>query len=247
MKTITDTEDLVFKPQGAAQPVIQITNPNPTASEAPPASVAAAYKTTSWDDEDFTRRSGLQRIKPESGKTVRFSVLPYPPVKGSVHFGGVGVGSVLCDGGACCDRFDEPRLTAVVLALKYENANPTTGKYTKDPKTGQTPAIEYSFGYLSLGKQNFNTLREIGGDDQSLTDVDVLMSYKNPNVAMQGFNFTNASLALWKKNPEVAKEVMERSQPLVEQLPKRLGRPLSALQKYSLKATEGDIGEIEEV
>ena len=247
MKSILEAEVISFKPQGVAHPVPQTTTPNPTASEAPPVSVAAAYTTTSWDDEDFTRRSGLQRIKPESGKTVRFSVLPYPPVKGFVHFGGVGVGSVLCDGGTCCDRFDEPRLTAVVLALKYENANPTTGKYTKDPKTGQTPAIEYSFGYSSLGKQNFNTLRDIGGDDQSLTDVDVLMSYKNPNVAMQGFNFTNASLALWKKNPEVAKEVIERSQPLVEQLPKRLGRPLSALQKYSLKATEGDIGETDEV
>ena len=245
MKTILETEVIAFKPQAATQPVTQTTTLNPNASGAPPASVASAYKTTSWDDEDFTRPIGLQRVKPEPGKTVRFSVLPYPPVKGSVHFGGPGIGSVLCDGGACCNRFGDSRLTAVVLALKYENTNPN-GKYSKDPNTGQTPDIKYSLGFLSVGKVNFNTLRSLGGDDQSLTDLDVLMSYKNPNQPLQGFNFVPASAALWKKNPDVQKEVMELSQPLLEQLPRRLGRPLSALQTQTLKAANGDVGDYEE-
>jgi hypothetical protein len=238
----SDTD--VFQHHDVKRHAVQTTAPAATGTQI--VAEAAGYTTTSWDDEDFTRPRGLQRIKPETGKTVRFSVLPYPPVKAMVHFGGQGIGSVICDGSACCDRFDEPRLTAVVLAIKYDNAGPN-GKYPLDPKTGQTPAIEYSFGYLSVGKQNFNTLRAIGRDDESLTDIDVLMSYKNPNVPMQGFNFHNASPALWKKNPEVAAEIMERSVPLVEQLPKRLGRPLSALQKNALKAPAGEIGEMEEV
>jgi hypothetical protein len=244
--TLTEVDDLDVLTTRVTQTTTS--KPGATSAVTMPQVAPALTSPTSWDDEAFTKPSGLPRIKPEPGKTVRLAILPYAPVKAKVHFGGAGFGAIICDGGACCQRFEEPRLTAVVLALRYDNTNPQTGKYSKDA-TGKIPAIQYTIGFLSLGKQNFNTLRSLGGDDASVTDVDVLMSYRNPNQPLQGFNFAVASRALWKNNPVVAKEVETLAQPLLLKLPKHLGRPLSALQIKTLKQKDEpcDLNELNEL
>jgi hypothetical protein len=115
----------------------------------------------------------------------------------------------------------------VALAVQYVNANPKSGKYVLSAD-GKLPALEYEIGYLQCGKQNYRALSAIIGDDSLLTDLDIIMTHKNPQVVLQGFLFTVATnKALWKQDPIIVKAVATEAQSLYEkQLPKRLGKTL---------------------
>jgi hypothetical protein len=185
------------------------------------------FEAVEWGDEEVSR-SILERIRPKAGETIRIAILNFRPIRAKTHFADK-LGRMICEGNGCCKRFGEPKQTILAMALLYLNTNPANGRFTKGPD-GTIPTIAYKIGFLDVGVQNFKVLSSIAGENAAISDVDITMSYKNAGQPIQGFHFARASDALWKRDAELSKVVMETAQPLYDTvLPRRLGKILSAV------------------
>src|SRR5271170_4892975 len=125
--------------------------------DVPTGKAAATSKSSSSDDFNVefgdeklvSKSDGLDILRPEKGKTVRFALLTeylsakrafnhYIEKKGTYHCLSTDEGQ-----GVCCEKLGDSQPQIVALVLQYSNANSKTGRYEKDKNTGVLPAIEW--------------------------------------------------------------------------------------------------------
>jgi hypothetical protein len=145
-----------------------------------PAAATTQTLTTSlsWDNaKPIAIGDGLDRIKPDTGKVVRFALIPgVAPEMALTHFvalQGKSARSYLCSGAGCpiCASGDSPRKAIVALAVQYLNADPTTAKLPE----GVAP--EYKIGYLSLTATTFNLVLQAAPEGSRATDIDFAQTF----------------------------------------------------------------------
>ena len=193
------------------------------------------------DQRFMTKGDGLNRIRPDKDKVVRFALLPFlSPKSAKSHFvdskdkkGTYRCAPVKSEDEIpyCCQKLDDEGAQHVVaLALHYTNADPKTGTYEKG-----TP-IDWEIGYVDLSRSNYRSVSGLAPEDSSVYDIDIVMSKKTSGI---GYDFVAKSLkAKWKLNPELAAEVEAVAQKFVKdggkKLISKLGRKLSVIEWRAL-------------
>ena len=208
------------------------------------------------DKELMKRGDGLDRVRPEKGKAVRFALLT-EFVKAQMaytHFiDKKGTYRCLVDkerrtprekggnpdaSGYCCRKMGEPSEPLIVaLVVFYTNADPIEGGYAK--VDGKYPPIDWSIGYVQLTKANFQAISRLPEEEQAVSDIDIVMMHANRAF---GYDFhKKSSKPRWKANPELIAEVKEKLKPLLDgkKLGMRLGRKVSELEMKALIASIG--------
>jgi hypothetical protein len=211
------------------------------------------------DSKLMAKGDGLNRIRAEKNKTVRFAILPYiTPKSAHSHFVDTKdkKGTFRCltakdeETPFCCAKLGEEGMLHVVsLAIQYTNADPKDGTYVKG-----TP-IEWEIGYVDLSRSNYRAVSNLAPEDSSVYDIDIAMSKKDSGI---GYEFVlRAVKARWKLNPELAAEVEAAAQKFVKdggkKLIGKLGRKLdlvgwrallSGQATSSAEASLEDIGDL---
>lgn len=141
----------------------------------------------------------LTRIIADQDEPVRFALLPFVEPKFQV------------------EKLDEGMIHVhvVALALRYTNADSTTGRYKKDDP------IEWQIGYVDIDFLDWRAISRVTPDDGTMYDIDMVMAKENYvglyhdddgdgydsdecDEIMTGYDFLKVSAkARWKQNPEV--------------------------------------------
>jgi hypothetical protein len=212
------------------------------------------------DQKLMAKGDGLNRIRAEKGKVVRFALLDFvKPKKGYSHFvdtkdkkGTFRCAPVKTEGEIpyCCAKLEEEGQQHVVaLALLYTNADPKTGKYEKGA------SIDWEVGYVDLSRSNYRAVSGLAPEDTSVYDIDMVMSKKDNGI---GYEFTLASVkARWKLNPDLGEEVKAAAAKFVndggKKLIGKLGRKQTPIEWKALlsgqaaSGKEADLSDIEDM
>jgi hypothetical protein len=155
-----------------------------------------------FGDQDALSRSGLDRIVPADKKSyVRCAVLTdvVKPRMAWMHFiqNGDKKSPYRClsvrdkkhniiTKGACCaklenDKDQSAQLVFAVLGLKYINADPATGKYTKDA-AGEFPPVRWELGWLRLSQHGFRSIGELAQEEDAPHLFDIAIRNKEGGV-----------------------------------------------------------------
>lgn len=220
--------------------------PTATAATSKKAAAAAADDgdDVDWGDEKTMSLSGgLDRLRPEKGKAVRFAIIPWiKPKKALTHFIDK-KGTYRClatedESGYCCKKLAEDgSVTVVALVLHYTNAPSKDGKYRKDEQ-GRVPPIEWGIKYVQLGKTNFRDISELPPEGSNVTDIDIVMAHKGENGI--GYKFTlGATAARWRQNPDLVQEVREACEKFLDgkKLASKLGKKVTLAEMKAVLAT----------
>src|ERR1700739_1337991 len=231
---------------------------------APAAATKTSAKSTEDDIEDLdvdfgdsklmAKGDGLNRIRADKNKVVRFALLPFiKPKVGKSHFVEAGdkKGTFRCapvknEGEVpyCDAKLEkEGQFHVVALAVQYTNADSKNGGYAKDAN-GQFPAIEWEVGYVDLSRSNYRSVSALPPEDSDVYDIDMVMSKKDNGI---GYEFMlKANKARWCQNPELAKEVEAAAQKFIrdggKKLIGKLGRKLSVVEWKALLAGQASSG-----
>jgi len=211
------------------------------------------------DSKIMAKGDGLNRIRAEKGKVVRFALLDFiDPYSAKSHFVDTKdkKGTFIClpakkdEIPYCCTKMEEEGMLHVVaLAVLYTNADTKTGKYAAG-----TP-IEWEVGYVDLSRSNYRSVSNLAPEDSSVFDIDLVMSKKENGI---GYEFVLcATKAKWKLNAELAEEVKEAAQKYVKdggkKLKNKLGRSIT-LNEWKLmlagqakSGAEASLDDIEEL
>jgi hypothetical protein len=197
-----------------------------------------------WGDEKIMSRSGgLDRLRPEKGKAVRFAIIPWiKPKKALTHFIDK-KGTFRClatedEPGICCKKLAEDgSVTIAALVLHYTNAPSNDGKYRKDAN-GRVPAIEWRIEYVQLGQTNYRDISELPPEGSSVTDIDIVMTHKGGDGI--GYKFTLASTAArWRQNEALVAEVKEACEKFMDgkKLSSKLGKKVNLTEMKAVLST----------
>jgi hypothetical protein len=208
------------------------------------------------DENLMAKGDGLDKIFPkEKDKIERAALLTdvVKPRSGWSHFV-TNKGSFRCiskrdprgnfDGppAICCQKLNPDKkqaasLVIAVLALRYTNADPKTGKYKKDPKTGQAAPIEYEIGWIKLSRSGFRKVTMLIKEDGAATDFDLGIALKDSGI---GFEYAViADKARFRQNPDLVAEVLEEARKYADGklLTEKLGRKITELEFKALFAS----------
>jgi len=231
--------------------------------EKPPVA-STKSKASAEDDEDLdvdfgdqklmAKGDGLNRIRADKQKVVRFALLPFiKPKAGKSHFVETKdkKGTFRCvavksedETPYCCLKLEQEGMQHVVaLAIQYTNADAKTGGYAKDAE-GHFPPIEWEVGYVDLSRSNYRSVSNLPPEDSDVYDIDMVMSKKDNGI---GYEFTlKANKARWRQNPALAKEVEAAAQKFLrdggKKLIGKLGRKLTAVEWKALLAVQAASG-----
>jgi hypothetical protein len=140
-------------------------------------------------------RFAFPKVKFEEGRRCRISILTEDVIMLKLHYHPE-VGSIICDGGACCKYCDKVSIKYCYPCVMYETDNAGRCVSTKvEPKL------------LVLGGEMYDQislLSEIGG---SITNMDLLFSCTSTQY--QKCQVTQAGAAQWMNNEATAKFVSE--------------------------------------
>ena len=229
-------------------------------SSTPPPATNNADLDADFQDLDVTHTGdGLDRIVPANKDSkVRCAVLTHvvKSKMAAVHFiqkPGEEKKSVYryrprsqaCTGCAladCCkklnnDENQRAQLVFATLAVRYTDADSTTGKYSK-PAEGQEPvAPKWELGWLKLSRAGFKAIRELVMEGESETDFDFAMGYQANKVAYS-YSRVSKNAPRYKLFPEVEKAILEDAQKYADGviLVNRLGKVISELDMKALLA-----------
>ena len=194
-----------------------------------------------------SRGDGLPRVRPAKGEAKRFAFLPFMKVRfGKTHYiEGVGKRRCLTKADSphleyCCEKLGkEGALYLEALVIEYTNADHKTGRMEKNCP------IEWQIAYLEMSRSNWESIKKLPSEDESLKGVDLIMTHDTSRAF--GFAFNKiSSHARWKANPALAKEVEEAASPFLdgEKLIKKLGKELSLIEWQALlSGKQGDSSE----
>ncbi len=259
--------------QGPTAPAPAPTQPTVTASaanvddveDAPTGKAAHAAKQNTDDfsvefgDEKLMSKSdGLDILRPEKGRTVRFALLTdylsakrafvhYIEKKGTYH----------CldpekNGQPCCTKLQNSQPQIVALVLHYANANPKTGRYEKDA-AGHLPPIQWEIKFVRLSRSAFRRVSALVEEDGKPTDIDITMCHRDSGI---GYEYNKISVARWKKNPALVAEVEAAVKQFTadggKKLLTKLGKKISLLEfKAVLAGTtqsdEADLSAVDDI
>lgn len=180
---------------------------------------------------------GLDRLKPDQGKAIRFAVLPGQPIyQETIHFltlAGQSKRPYICGGEgcpACAAGGEGPKLSVVCLALQYLNADAVSAKLAND-----TEPI-YKVGYLALSVSNYNAIVDGVEEGSRPSDVDYRMSYDGKR-----FDFhVISSKARYIARGDQAR-ILAMAKPLTPLLRNKMGSPLPANASLSLAPPMADL------
>jgi hypothetical protein len=212
------------------------------------------------DDKLMSKSDGLDILRPEKGKTVRFALLTafLSPKRAFNHYiekkGTYRCLSTQDSVGICCQKLGESQPQIVALALHYTNADPKTGKYHKDAQ-GHIPAPEWEIKFVRMTKTAFQKVSRLVPEDQNPNDpnIDIIMYHRDAGF---GYDYTMVSAARWKAYPEIVKAVTAAVQPLLKEngakLIKKLGKKVTPLEFRAVIAgavasEEADISNIDDI
>jgi hypothetical protein len=212
----------------------------------------------------MTRGDGLDRVRPEKGKAVRFAILgefikarmaythfidkkgTYRCLADKIKRAKKEAGGDPNAEGYCCVKLKEAsEPTIVALVLFYKNADPESGRYEKGA------VLDWEVRYVQLTKANFQAISRLPEEDQTVNDIDVVMTHANRAF---GYEFQKiASKARWKVNPELVAEVTEKAKPYLDgkKLDGKLGRKVTDLEMKALisslsaGAEDAKLGDVE--
>lgn len=240
--------------------------------DAPKGSSDEENLSTDFDDEKVYARPGqLNQVRPDKGKAVRFAFVPkewVAPQTAKSHFVETGVGKeakklrVRCltplgneaEQGFCCVALEEDGDVGVVaLVIHYTNADPTTGKYEKDPKTGEFPPVEFELGFVRLSGFNMRQIKKLPDEDSNPFKIDIVMTHADGRAFGYEFN-RKSNTPRWTLDPEVAAKVKSAAQRFLDgkALRSKLGQKLNEIEWKALlsgKKVGGDatLGNVEEL
>lgn len=147
---------------------------------------------------------GLTRIIADQDKRVRFALLPFVQPKVQAEK---------------LDKEGMIHVHVVALALRYANADATTGRYKKDDP------MEWQIGYVDIDFLDWRAISRVTPDHGTMYDIDMVMAKENYvglyddddcdgydsdecDEIMTGYDFLKVSAkARWKQSPEVAAAV----------------------------------------
>lgn len=206
------------------------------------------------DQKIMAKGDGLNRIRADKNKVVRFALLPFiKPKSATSHFveAKEKKGTFRCikptkEGEIpfCCAKLKEEGMLHVVsLAVLYTNAEDKTGKYSKD-KNGNYPPVEWEVGYVDLSRSNYRSVSNLAPEDSTPYDIDLVMSKKDNGI---GYEFVLAATkAKWKLNPDMAAEIEAAAQKFIndggKKLISKLGRTLNKIEWQALLSNQAASG-----
>ena len=210
------------------------------------------------DQKLMSKGDGLNRIRADKQKVVRFALLPFiKPKAGKSHFVETKdkKGTFRCvavksedETPYCCLKLEQEGMQHVVaLAVHYINADAKTGIYEK----GQP--IEWEVGYVDLSRSNYRAVSNLAPEDSDVYSIDIVMSKKDSGI---GYEFVlRSAKAKWKQNPELAAEVEAAAQKFIKdggkKLIGKLGRNLTIAEwkilLSGLQAASGKEASLEDI
>jgi len=159
------------------------------------------------DDKVFARPGQIDQCRPEKGKAARFCFVPkewIAPQTAKGHFVETGSGKEAkkgryrclttlgtdADPQYCCVTLDEDgEVTVVALVIRYTNANPETGKYTKTAE-GTFQPVEFSIQWIRLSQFNMRQIKKLPDEDSNPFSIDIVMTHAD---RAYGYEFNRAS------------------------------------------------------
>lgn len=213
------------------------------------------------DDKMMSTTDGLELIRPDKGKTARFALLTnYVPPKAVCNHYIKGKGTFHCldaenKAEICCTTAGqkESQPQAVALALQYTNADPRTGRYSKGPD-GHYPPIQWTLGFVRLSRSGWKRVKNLPEEESRPEDIDITISHRDNGI---GYDYTKASVARWKRNPDLVKEVEAAIKPFLDgkKLLAKLGKRISKLEYKAVLASlspatssgEPDLSQIDDI
>ena len=180
---------------------------------------------TDFDDEKVYARPGqLNQCRPEKGKAARFAFVPkewIAPQTAKSHFVETGTGKeakklrVRCltpmgneaEQAFCCQSLEEDGEVGVVaLVVRYTNADAVTGKYEKDPKTGEFPPVEFEIQFVRLSSFNMRQIKKLPDEDSNPFKIDIVMTHADGRAFGYEFN-RKSNVPRWTLDPQTATSV----------------------------------------
>ena len=246
-----------------AQPTVTAAAPTAEVEDAPTTKAAAKqnvddYDVSFGDEKLMSKSDGLDILRPEKGKTVRFALLTnflsakkaynhYIEKKGTYH-------CLSKDGvqGICCQKLGESQPQIVALVLHYTNADPKSGRYSKDA-SGALPPIQWEIKFVRLSRSAFRRISGLVEEDSKSEDMDIIMSHRDSGI---GYEYNKVSVARWKRNPALLAEVEAAVKPFLadggKKLLSKLGKKVSLLEfkaviAGSTQSDEADLSQVDDI
>lgn len=217
---------------------------------------------TDFDDERVYARPGqLNQVRPEKGKAVRFSFVPkewIAPQTAKSHFvettrdGKASKIRVRCltplgneaEQAFCCTATEEDGDVGVVaLVVHYTNADPTTGKYEKDAKTGEFPPVQFELGFVRLSQFNMRQIKKLPDEDSNPFSIDIVMTHADGRAFGYEFN-RKSNVPRWTLDPQVAAAVKGAAQRFLDgkALRSKLGAKMNEIEWKALLSGKSAAG-----
>jgi hypothetical protein len=146
----------------------------------------------------------------------------------------------------CCKKLNgdddqKAQLNFAVLALRYTNADPKTGKYEKD-SAGEVPPIKWELGWLKLSRSGFKTISELVMEGEAAHDFDFTVANRENKI---GYDYKRVSQkARYRLNAELLAEVQAEAAKFADGvlLSKRLGKVITDIDMKALLAGKSAAG-----
>jgi hypothetical protein len=224
-------------PATAATPNGQAATIKPTQAKAGGNAITTnASDEFEFGDESYKSMSKLPRIKPEKGACSRFFMVEgVKPKARQTHYID-GHGSYLCLGEGCpaCQAGGQNRTRIVVLAVRYTNADPKTGKLGNNRP-------QYEAGWVLLSRANYSQMLDVLPEGSTPYSVDWRLSHANRAF---GYEFSVAAhdAAYMKVGDQAAIAELVKEYSNGEELSKKLGKHGTALDMRSALAQGAGTG-----
>jgi len=190
-----------------------------------------------FGDENYKSSSKLPRIKPEKGQVSRFFLVAgMKPKAKETHYID-GKGSFICLGEGCpaCASGNQKRTRIVVLAVRYTNADPKTGKL------GQNKP-QYEVGWVLLSRANYSQMLDVLEEESTPYTVDWKLAHANRAF---GYEFAVAArdAAYIKVGDQAVIAELVKEYADGEDLSKKLGKRSNAMELRTAMTNGGGLDE----
>ena len=154
------------------------------------------------------------KVKFEEGRRCRIAILTDDVIMLKLHYHPE-VGSIICDGGACCKYCDKVSIKYCYPCIVYDTDN-----------VGRTTSPKVECKILALGGEMYDQISLLSEINGSITNMDLLFSCNSTQY--QKCQITQAGSALWLTNPDTVKYVTEYMNSNGEKILDALGKTYTA-------------------
>lgn len=214
------------------------------------------YDVSFGDEKLMSKSDGLDILRPDKGKTVRFALLDnYVHAKRAFNHYIEKKGTYHClspekNDAVCCTKLGNSQPQIVSLVLHYTNANPKTGRYDKD-SNGVRPPVQWEIKFVRLSRSAFRRVSSLVEEDGAPQDIDITMNHRDSGI---GYEYNKVSPARWKKNPQLVAEVEAALKQFADgkKLLSKLGKKISQLEFKAILAgttqsDEADLSQVDDI